>query len=33
LILSGRIKDGETVTISAGKQGLRFNGEVVAAAA
>jgi ATP-dependent Clp protease ATP-binding subunit ClpB len=33
LILSGRIKDGETVTISAGKQGLRFNGEGVAVAA
>jgi ATP-dependent Clp protease ATP-binding subunit ClpB len=33
MILSGRIKDGETVVISAGKQGLKFNGEVVAAAA
>ena len=28
LILSGKIKDGETVAISAGKQGLTFNGEV-----
>jgi ATP-dependent Clp protease ATP-binding subunit ClpB len=33
LILAGRIKDGEKVTISAGKQGLVFNGAVVAAAA
>jgi ATP-dependent Clp protease ATP-binding subunit ClpB len=33
LILSGRVKDGETVAISAGKQGLAFNGEAVAAAA
>ncbi|MGH6673037.1 MAG: ATP-dependent chaperone ClpB [Xanthobacteraceae bacterium] len=33
LILSGRIKDGEKVVISAGKQGLAFNGEVAAAAA
>jgi len=33
LILSGRIKDGEKVTISAGKQGLVFNGASVAAAA
>jgi ATP-dependent Clp protease ATP-binding subunit ClpB len=33
LILSGRIKDGETVKISAGKQGLSFNGAAVAAAA
>src|SRR5579864_565499 len=33
LILSGRIKDGEKVTISAGKQGLVFNGAAVAAAA
>ena len=32
LILSGRIKDGETVAITAGKQGLKFNGEVAAAA-
>ncbi len=33
LILSGRIKDGEKVAVTAGKQGLKFNGEVVAAAA
>jgi ATP-dependent Clp protease ATP-binding subunit ClpB len=33
LILSGKIKDGEKVTISAGKQGLVFNGATVAAAA
>ena len=33
LILSGKIKDGETVAVSAGKQGLTFNGEVAAAAA
>ncbi|HEY2526722.1 MAG TPA: ATP-dependent chaperone ClpB [Xanthobacteraceae bacterium] len=33
LILSGRIKDGERVVVSAGKQGLSFNGAVVAAAA
>ena len=33
LILSGKIKDGERVAISAGKQGLVFNGAVVAAAA
>jgi ATP-dependent Clp protease ATP-binding subunit ClpB len=32
LILSGRIKDGEKVTISAGKQGLAFNGKLAAAA-
>jgi len=32
LILSGRIKDGEKVTISAGKQGLTFNGQVAQAA-
>jgi len=32
LILAGRIKDGEKVTISAGKEGLRFNGAVAAAA-
>jgi ATP-dependent Clp protease ATP-binding subunit ClpB len=32
LILSGRIKDGEKVTISAGKQGLTFNGQVAEAA-
>jgi ATP-dependent Clp protease ATP-binding subunit ClpB len=33
LILSGRIKDGERVTIAAGPHGLIFNGEAVAAAA
>ena len=33
LILSGKIKDGEKVMISAGKQGLVFNGATVAAAA
>jgi ATP-dependent Clp protease ATP-binding subunit ClpB len=33
LILSGRIKDGDTVTISAGRHGLTFNGTAVAAAA
>jgi ATP-dependent Clp protease ATP-binding subunit ClpB len=32
LILSGRIKEGERVTISAGKTGLTFNGEVAQAA-
>jgi ATP-dependent Clp protease ATP-binding subunit ClpB len=32
LILSGRIKDGERVAISAGKQGLSFNGEFAEAA-
>jgi ATP-dependent Clp protease ATP-binding subunit ClpB len=33
LILSGRIKDGEKVKISAGRDGLVFNGATVAAAA
>ena len=33
MILSGRIKDGEKVVIGAGKQGLKFNGEVAAAVA
>jgi ATP-dependent Clp protease ATP-binding subunit ClpB len=33
LILSGRIKDGDRVTVSAGAHGLVFNGEAVAAAA
>jgi ATP-dependent Clp protease ATP-binding subunit ClpB len=33
LILAGRIKDGEKVSISAGKAGLTFNGNAVAAAA
>jgi ATP-dependent Clp protease ATP-binding subunit ClpB len=32
LILAGRVKDGEKVTISAGKQGLAFNGKLAAAA-
>jgi ATP-dependent Clp protease ATP-binding subunit ClpB len=32
LILSGRIKDGEKLTISARKQGLTFNGQVAEAA-
>ncbi|HZD62291.1 MAG TPA: ATP-dependent chaperone ClpB, partial [Xanthobacteraceae bacterium] len=32
MILSGRIKDGEKVVISAGKQGLTFNGKLAAAA-
>jgi ATP-dependent Clp protease ATP-binding subunit ClpB len=33
LILSGRIKDGEKVSVSAGKAGLTFNGAAVAQAA
>jgi ATP-dependent Clp protease ATP-binding subunit ClpB len=33
LILAGRIKDGERVSISAGKAGLTFNGNAVPAAA
>jgi ATP-dependent Clp protease ATP-binding subunit ClpB len=33
LILSGQVKDGEKVVISAGKQGLAFNGKQLAAAA
>jgi len=33
LILSGKIKDGETVKISSGRDGLIFNGASVAAAA
>jgi ATP-dependent Clp protease ATP-binding subunit ClpB len=32
LILSGGVKDGDRVTISAGKQGLTFNGKLAAAA-
>src|SRR5678816_3030769 len=32
LILSGKIKDGEKVVISANKQGITFNGEVAQAA-
>ena len=33
LILSGKIKDGDTVKVSAGKQGLTFNGQAIAQAA
>jgi ATP-dependent Clp protease ATP-binding subunit ClpB len=33
LLLSGKIKDGEKVKISAGRDGLVFNGAAVAAAA
>ncbi|MFZ0124402.1 MAG: ATP-dependent chaperone ClpB, partial [Xanthobacteraceae bacterium] len=33
MILAGAIKDGETVRVSAGKQGLSFNGKAVAEAA
>ncbi len=33
LILSGKIKDGETVTISVGRDGLAFNGTAIAQAA
>ena len=33
LILSGKIKDGEKVTVSANKQGVTFNGQVAAEAA
>ncbi len=33
LILSGKIKDGENVVISANKQGITFNGEVAQQAA
>jgi ATP-dependent Clp protease ATP-binding subunit ClpB len=32
MILSGRVKDGERVVISVGKQGLTFNGKLAAAA-
>ena len=32
MILSGRVKDGERVVVSAGKQGLAFNGKLAAAA-
>src|SRR5579871_4908406 len=32
MILSGRVKDGEKVAISASKQGLSFNGKLAAAA-
>jgi ATP-dependent Clp protease ATP-binding subunit ClpB len=33
MILSGKIRDGEKVVISANRQGITFNGEVAAAAA
>ena len=33
LILSGKIKDGDKVAISAGRQGVTFNGEAVKEAA
>ena len=33
MVLAGRLKDGETVRVSAGKQGLSFNGKAVAEAA
>jgi ATP-dependent Clp protease ATP-binding subunit ClpB len=33
MILAGTVKDGETVDISAGPQGLTFNGQAVAQAA
>jgi ATP-dependent Clp protease ATP-binding subunit ClpB len=33
LILSGQIKDGDTVVVSATKRGLAFNGQVAAQAA
>jgi ATP-dependent Clp protease ATP-binding subunit ClpB len=32
MILSGRVKDGEKVVVSAGKQGIAFNGKLAAAA-
>jgi ATP-dependent Clp protease ATP-binding subunit ClpB len=32
LILSGRVRDGDTVRVTATKQGLAFNGEVAQAA-
>jgi ATP-dependent Clp protease ATP-binding subunit ClpB len=32
MILAGQIKDGEKVAITAGKQGLAFNGKLAAAA-
>jgi ATP-dependent Clp protease ATP-binding subunit ClpB len=32
MILAGRVKDGERVLVSAGKQGLTFNGKLAAAA-
>jgi ATP-dependent Clp protease ATP-binding subunit ClpB len=32
MILAGTVKDGEPVTVSAGKQGLTFNGKLAQAA-
>jgi ATP-dependent Clp protease ATP-binding subunit ClpB len=32
MILSGAVKDGETVNVSSGKQGLTFNGKLAQAA-
>jgi ATP-dependent Clp protease ATP-binding subunit ClpB len=32
MILAGKVKDGDRVTISAGSQGLVFNGEAAVAA-
>jgi ATP-dependent Clp protease ATP-binding subunit ClpB len=32
MILAGTVKDGETVTLSGGKQGLTFNGKLAQAA-
>ncbi len=32
MILAGEVKDGEKVLISAGKQGLTFNGKLAQAA-
>jgi ATP-dependent Clp protease ATP-binding subunit ClpB len=32
LILSGKVKDGDTVSVSANRQGITFNGEVAVAA-
>jgi ATP-dependent Clp protease ATP-binding subunit ClpB len=32
MLLSGKVKDDEKVVVSAGKQGLTFNGKLAAAA-
>jgi len=32
MVLAGTVKDGEPVTVSAGKQGLTFNGKLAQAA-
>ena len=32
MILAGQVKDGEKVVVSAGKQGLTFNGKLAQAA-